>query len=592
MTTVSEKHSAFSLYARLLRYGGKRLWLSGFCTLISGFSTFLVFSTIGVLLQRILEVIEGADVSSLLHSSIVYICFVLVFSMLSSFAQLGVHASEQAIRSDLRCDILKKWMAARECNVDSWHTSDVLLRINDDLKECTSLVGRYMDMWVMNPILSGLFSLFVVFTIEYRIGLFCLLCSLLNLSVSKVAVARSRSLRTERQEHQKKASKQLSDLIDGAVELRIYRLASGLIGRIDTTLSQIQTANSRLDVLRAVRVSVYNFIADFINIIGLILLGAYLSQKQILPFSQVMIAIPLSDQISQMVMGFSNLYGEVIQRDVNLRRIFEVLDIPEEPRKCITALGRPSEKLSESVPEIFFSNVTFGYKDKPVLKDISFKILKGQRVALVGVSGGGKSTVFSMLLGLYKAEQGEILVRGHLLCSDTDLTDWRKQFAYVPQDYLLLDMSVRDNIAMGFPDKEADEGALLRAMDAARASQFVQELPGGMEYSVGEGGRRLSGGQRQRVCIARAILRDAPILLLDEATSAIDNHNEQELERELMMLGENRTCITVTHRLTNMEGYDRIFVLNEGRIVEAGTHHELMERGEEYTSLYLTMHHV
>lgn len=263
-----------------------------------------------------------------------------------------------------------------------------------------------------------------------------------------------------------------------------------------------------------------------------------------------------------------------------INRLFEMIDLPADEESI--AMNKVTHV--SLLKEIEFSNVTFSYGDNPVLKDVSLTIKAGQRVALVGKSGSGKSTILALLLGLFSPQNGNICINGYSP-QNLDRTTWLSYFAYVPQDYPLLDMTIRENIELGRNEIAFDENALSDAINTAMVSQIIEELPEGLDSTVGEGGNRLSGGQRQRVNIARALYRDAPIVLLDEANSAIDHTNVNHLEQGLANSFMNKTSITVTHRLENMSVYDIIFMIDNGTIIEQGTHDELLQNNGAYAKM-------
>jgi ATP-binding cassette subfamily B protein len=232
-----------------------------------------------------------------------------------------------------------------------------------------------------------------------------------------------------------------------------------------------------------------------------------------------------------------------------------------------------------------FEGVGFRYPSRPevkVLHDLTFAVEAGQRVALVGPSGAGKSTVFSLILGFNDAEEGRISFDGRA-SDELALQALRSQIAIVPQEVLLFGGSIRENIAYGLPGS-SDE-AVRQAAERANADGFIRELPEGYETLVGPRGTKLSGGQRQRIAIARAILADPRILLLDEATSALDSESERLVNEALERLMEGRTSLVIAHRLSTVRHADRILVFQQGRIVESGTHDDLLERNGTYRFL-------
>ena len=281
-----------------------------------------------------------------------------------------------------------------------------------------------------------------------------------------------------------------------------------------------------------------------------------------------------------------NYFNSMMQR-INraLGDAAEMTRVLDEP--TLVADDADAKPLAVTEGRIDFENLRFRYPDAPkddyVFEDLNLHIPAGQRVGLVGRSGSGKTTLTKLLLRLDDVQEGRVLVDGQDVshCTQQSL---RRQVAYVPQEALLFHRSIRENIAYGKPDATDEE--IRRAAEEANALEFIERLPDGFDTMVGERGVKLSGGQRQRVAIARAILVDAPILVLDEATSALDSESEALVQGALENLMRGRTSIVVAHRLSTVASLDRIVVLAHGEVVEDGTHHELVERGGEYASLW------
>ena len=259
--------------------------------------------------------------------------------------------------------------------------------------------------------------------------------------------------------------------------------------------------------------------------------------------------------------------------------VFGVIDIEPEADDGKQVLARTHG-------EIEFKNVSLSYQNakRPALNDISFTIKPGEKLALVGRSGGGKTTLVNLLPRFYELQHGQVLIDG-VDMRTLPLANLREQFSLVSQDVILFNDTIFNNIAYGVL-RDASEEDVINAAKAAHAWEFIQQLPQGLQNEIGDRGVRLSGGQRQRIAIARAILKDAPILLLDEATSALDTESEQHVQAALDTLMQNRTSIVIAHRLSTIENADRIMVMEQGKIVEAGTHDTLIKQNGHYAKLY------
>jgi subfamily B ATP-binding cassette protein MsbA len=278
------------------------------------------------------------------------------------------------------------------------------------------------------------------------------------------------------------------------------------------------------------------------------------------------------------IRSLSRLHTNVQEGLAAAERVFALRDRPPDIQDRPGAIALPA--LSR---EIVYRDVSFSYGDRPVLQDINLTVRRGEMVALVGPSGAGKTTLLNLLPRFYEVDRGAILIDGHDIRNVTQ-ESLRDQIGVVTQQTILFNDTVRLNVAYG--RLGASEAQILEALKAAHAYDFVMAMPQGLDTLIGEQGVRLSGGEGQRLAIARALLKDAPILILDEATSSLDSESEREVQQALDRLIAGRTTLVIAHRLSTVRNAHRLVVLDQGRIVEEGTHEALLKLGGVYHRLY------
>jgi subfamily B ATP-binding cassette protein MsbA len=275
--------------------------------------------------------------------------------------------------------------------------------------------------------------------------------------------------------------------------------------------------------------------------------------------------------------NFSNGITSVQKGTVAAERIFRIIDT-----KPVIANKPNAVQLTEFKNSIEFSNVSFAYDKEDVLKNINFKIEKGKTIALVGPSGGGKSTLADLVPRFYDPRDGEVKIDG-ISITDYDIESLRRQMGVVTQESILFNDTIFNNIAFGMED--AKEEDVIHAAKVANAHDFIIQTKDGYQSFIGERGSKLSGGQRQRLAIARAVLKNPPILILDEATSALDSESERLVQDALAKLMMNRTSIVIAHRLSTIQHADEIVVIQNGHILERGRHDDLIQKGGLYSKL-------
>ena len=378
------------------------------------------------------------------------------------------------------------------------------------------------------------------------------------------------------QQHMENLIAQLSETISNIPVIKAYNLESNQKERSKYNFNQLFLRVMKLNVGRA-RVEPILEILGGIAIAVVIISGAWrLGQVDfsVGDFAGFITAMLLMVQPARGLGSFNSVVQEGIAA---ASRIYELID--EKPA-VISPVS--SVKILSENEIIQFENVTFKYGKIEILKNISFIAEKGKVTAIVGASGAGKTTLLGLIERFYNINQGVIYL-GDKDLRDIEISLLRSQIAYVSQETSLFDDTINNNILFG--DQKADFDKVKKAAQNAAAHDFIQSLPDGYETKIGTGGNLLSGGQRQRIAIARAFLRDAPILLLDEATSSLDSESESKVQHAMDKLSKGRTTIVVAHRLSTVRKADKIIVLDDGKIVESGSHETLIAKDGVYTNL-------
>ncbi len=381
-----------------------------------------------------------------------------------------------------------------------------------------------------------------------------------------------RKLSREAQKRTAESNTVVEETLQGIRSVKSYTNEYFEIERYHNKIKEVVSAGKRAGVYRAFFRSTM-IIGLFGTLVAVIWRGALLLQNGEMETGELFSFVIYSGYIGGTIGGVAAVIARM-QRFIGATE--DLFEIFESDQEKLTNDSSNTDDITIS-GKIKFENLSFAYpsrSDTLVLKDIDLSILPGQVVALVGKSGAGKSTFATLLLHLYEPSSGDILFDNHSI-KDLNLTFLRKQIALVPQDIFLFGGTIRENIAYGRPD--ASEGDILEAARKANALEFVNRFKEGLDTVVGERGTQLSGGQRQRVAIARAILKDPKILILDEATSSLDSESEQLVQEALVELMKNRTSIVIAHRLSTIRNADNIVVLENGAVIESGTHEDLMK---------------
>jgi ATP-binding cassette subfamily B protein len=508
--------------------------------------------------------------------SILVVSFLITSLMLLRESYAVAYISQSVLRT-LRLQIFKLIQYLHPGFFQTIQTGDIISRMTNDLNQIENAIRSVITQGIV-LILTFVAAAIAIFIIDWKLALLAIIATpLFFVSGRYFGPATARASR-ERQRNVAQTTSTLQENLGVQAVVKAFGLEDEVIRDFTDNLNTLFRSSLRLTFLAGLYGLSANTLASTIQL-AVLGIGGYLVLGNELSVGILVSFLALVNQIIEPVQGISGIIQSLQQATGALERVDELLK--EKPAIQDIANARQLQRLSRSIR---LEHVVFSYSDgKPTLRNLDMSIPAGANVALVGPSGSGKSTILNLLMRFYDPEQG------HVIFDDVDLREAtlasiRTQMATVFQDNVLFNTTIRENIRLGRLD--ASDAEVEAAAKEAEIHDFILSMPEGYETFVGERGSRLSGGQRQRMAIARAIIRNPAILLLDEATSALDSRTEAAINATLSRVGRGRTTISVTHRLASVVNADRIYVFDQGTLMEQGTHSELLQREGLYAQLW------
>ncbi|NBG87193.1 ABC transporter ATP-binding protein [Isachenkonia alkalipeptolytica] len=555
--------------------------------ILLGLGNALVNLTLATLLMYVFDYAAEGEFALIYRVVIISgITVVLLFITTPIFAYFG-RKNIAVLMGKLRRETFAKTMNLPYTYHKSRHSGDTISRLTNDLTEFeTFLKEGFLNF--ANLLILGTAAVIYMFVLEYRLAIVFLIFTLVIFKLNQGSAKKMKVLSDEVQNRKSLFTQNLTDIFQGFQVMKSYNLENLLKEKMEEVNEGVyEKAYQRSRQQAKLRIlSNLAFTSSFLFIIvfGILFITlGWMSIGVVVAFTNLQGAI-------NSVLNFLPQFNQSLQgARASLDRVFEIIDEDNEPSVINPRIEESGKQREIGKPEyIEFRNVRFSYeKDQatPVINNLSFAMEKGKSIALVGESGGGKSTILKLLLGLYSIDQGEIIV-GSRSTADTEIRDIRKELAYVSQNPYLFTGTIGENISYGRENTSEEE--IKKAAKRANAHDFIIKLEKGYDTVIGERGLGLSGGQKQRISIARAIIKDSPILLMDEATSALDTESERLIQESLKEMMKEKTGITIAHRLSTIEDSDEIFVIQEGKLIERGDHQTLLDQKGYYSMLYHT----
>lgn len=520
--------------------------------------------------------IEKGSEYILLITCILFISMFFLRNIFSYFSEFYLTFSRTGVSRDFRIKLHDKILDLPVSFFTNSRKGDVFTRITSDVGEVEANILNSLIDIIRSPIVIIITMSYLLYS-NFQLTIFTLIVFPIMGTIISII---GKSLKKDTGEAQNELGKMYSfvdETLVGLKVIKIFDASPQIKKRFDDVLNHIRFLSLRLFKKKALASPVSELLGA-ITIGMIVYFGGRLAiQGKGLSGSEFITYIALFYTILQPLKALSSAISNMQKGEVSAKRIFEILDADYH----IKEIGDAKE-ITGFDHNVEFKNITFGYEERDILKNFSLSLPKGKTVALVGQSGSGKSTIANLITRFYDVDDGEIFVDGENI-KNIKLSNYRKLFGLVTQDNILFNDTIGNNISLGMPNASLEQ--IQNAAKIANAHEFIMDLPQQYDTNIGDAGGKLSGGQKQRISIARAVLKNPPIMILDEATSALDTESEKFVQDALEKMMENRTSLVIAHRLSTIQKADWIVVMEKGKIVEQGSHHELIAKRGTYHKL-------
>lgn len=574
--TVEKAENVKGTLSRLFRYFEKARKLL-FPLILS-----VIFVTIAAILAPMLQgtAIDHIEqrqwnklYTSLILLGIVYLCNI-AFGLAQSL--LAAKLSQFIVKL-MRHDLFRKIDNLSIGYLDTHSNGDIMSRMTNDIENVSNTVSQSLGSLV-SGILTVIGTVAIMFYHCWQLTLITLTSVILTVIVTKYMSAAMRKVYRKRSQILGSLNGHSEEMITGYKSIVAYNKQKDVIDEFNRTSDELARVSMKAEILGGSMGPIMNCISN-ISFVIVAAFGGYFAYTGLISIGTISMFIIYAKQFSRPINEIAQLYGSIQTAVAGAERVFALIDQPDED-------NRGSLTMDNIRGEVSFRNVNFSYvKGKRVIHDFDLDIKPGQKIALVGSTGSGKTTVVNLLMRFYNTDSGEILVDG-VNIMDINRDELRKNIGIVLQDTVLFSDTIENNIKYANPDASDEE--MIHAAQMSNSRYFIERLPEKYQTFLKQAGSGLSQGQRQLLSIARAVLADPKILILDEATSSVDTRTEKNIQNAMVNLMKNRTSLIIAHRLSTIRDADKIVVMDKGCVVEIGNHEELLTRKGQYYNLYMT----
>ncbi len=535
----------------------------------------IITTILPLLSAKIILNITNGVVNQLIISSIAVLFIELLLYLMIYFKGFFYQKIYQKTLIGIQKDITREILNLEIEEIDKNSSGLFIDRLN---KDTTDIAGLFMEYayWI-SYIITNVGVLVTIFILNKYLFVYAVFTSLVVYFINKKRLNKQYEVRKKLKQIQEQKTGLTSEVVRGITDIKVLNATDTILKQTSKRIEE--TTDEEVHIMNIRRFYMYleNNIRSVTDL-GLILLGCYLYSKSLLDIPTFVIIFNYQSKIKNLLMGIVQIVEYNKKFSVAANRIYEIIDDNKFKKEKFGSIS--IEKLNGNIE---FKNVSFSYGRLKVLKDMSFEIKEKEKVAFVGKSGAGKTTIFNLITKLYDTNKGKILLDGYNI-NELSCSTIRNNMSIITQMPYIFNFSIKDNLLLAKENATMNE--IREACKMACIDDYIMNLPKKYDTMVGENGVTLSGGQRQRLSIARALLVKSEIILFDEATSALDNETQGNIKKAINNLNGKYTVLIIAHRLSTIIDSDKIYVVDDGKIIDCGSHKELLERCEYYKELY------